>query len=282
MFLGDCWVLAGPTASGKSHYAIELSQKFDCEIINADSMQLYSQLYILTSRPSPSPIPHHLYGIIETGASVAWWVDRACQKILDILSRGKKPIIVGGTGLYIHALTNGLSPMPEISPNIREKVRSLQDSQENFYKTVINFDPLIIGKIQPKDNQRLVRALEIFLQTRESITKQQGRGKPSLSLNFTKILINPDKEKLYSQINQRAETMMASGAIEEVKKLLQDYPTENRGVSMAIGVTEIKNFLENKTTFEQTLLLLQQATRQYAKRQRTWFSHQYKADFIIY
>lgn len=284
----DFLILAGPTASGKSPLAIELAQVWDGEIINADSMQVYKDLSILTARPQPDEqvVPHHLYGVLNPNenGSAAWWVEKACNIIKDCIARGRFPIVVGGTGFYLHALTEGLSSIPDIDPSIREQVRKRSSEDvNNFAEFVYMSDPLTRQCIRPTDIQRLARALEVFLQTSISlITWQQTKAPLPHSYRYEYVVIEPDRTHLYDAINGRFQLMVENGALEEVKKLVQLNLPLSCPIMKAIGVPEIIAYLEGTLTLEETIEQAQKNTRRYAKRQTTWFRHQPSKKRVIY
>lgn len=272
-------LIGGPTASGKSAYALELAQQVGGEIINADSMQLYAHLHILTARPTEThDVPHHLYGILQGNetSSVAEWYQKACEIIEDIRRRGKTPIVVGGTGLYLRALTHGLSPIPEIPDNIRQDVRHLATtlSKEDFFTQVVREDPQIQGILHPNDTQRLTRALEVKRATRCSIRDLQGKAQKILDLDYDYFVILPAREILYQRIDNRFVDMIKNGAIQEVKDLLAQNIDPHSPILKAVGVPELAAYLKGEVSSDQAIALGQQSTRNYAKRQITWFTHQ--------
>ncbi len=282
-----CYIIGGPTASGKSKLALWLAQHVDGEIINADSLQLYKSIPILSASPDNEELAqtrHHLFGIYHDDqiSTVQAWTQLAQATIRDILKRQKTPIIVGGTGMYLNALAQGLSPIPDISHEIKKSVRSLQKnlSKEDFYLQVIEHDPSIKEHLHQNDKQRLGRALEVILQTGHSIKHFQGKAQPLVKRIDQFILAMPEKAKLYDLINARALKMLDNGAIQEVQALRQNV-TLDAPVCKAIGVKEIWQYLTNETTKDEMISLLQQATRQYAKRQMTWFKNQVNDPLII-
>ncbi len=283
----DFLILAGPTASGKSHLALELAKAWDGEIINADSMQVYKDLSILTARPQSCEqiVPHHLYGVLEAyeNGSAAWWVEQTCSIIKDCIARGRFPIVVGGTGFYLLALTKGLSSIPDVNPSIREQVRKQSIEHTNdFSEFVYNLDPLT-RSIRPTDTQRLSRALEVFLQTGISlITWQQVEPTPAHSYRYEYVVIESERIHLYDAINKRFQLMIENGAFEEVKKLVQLDLSPTCPVMKAIGVPEIIAYLEGNLTLQETIEQAQKNTRRYAKRQTTWFKHQVMKKIVIY
>ncbi|MCX7338435.1 MAG: tRNA (adenosine(37)-N6)-dimethylallyltransferase MiaA [Alphaproteobacteria bacterium] len=273
----DYIIIAGPTACGKSQLALDIADRLGGEIINADSMQLYQDLSILTARPHTHPIPHHLYGILshQDQGSAASWLEHVCSLIKDCLHRNRMPIVVGGTGFYLRALTNGLSPFPPIDPIIRQQVRDLSRVLgDDFFSYVYSVDPLIQDKIKPSDPQRLCRALEVILDTGQSIVNWQGLAVPPLPQYSHKYyVIDLDREDLYDRINRRFQMMIDLGAIEEIENLRCLNPSKDSLIMKAIGVAEISAYLDGDLSLGDAIEKAQQKSRQYAKRQRTWFHH---------
>ena len=273
------FIIGGPTASGKSWLALDLARRLNGEIINGDSMQAYSPLPILTAQPaSGSDIPHHLYGVLsadETG-SVAWWYENACKTIRDIVDRGKVPIVVGGTGLYLRTLTHGLSVIPEIPLSIRAQVRDTAKKlgKEQFYALVCHEDPKIKDTLFPNDTQRLCRALEVIRATQVSLVTHQNISHKIMEVDAQRFILLPLRSLLYERINSRFRKMVEEGALEEVKKLMSLNPSEASPLSKAIGVPELKAYLNGEISLEVAISMGQQSTRHYAKRQITWFTRQ--------
>ncbi len=258
-------LIAGPTASGKSGFALDIAEKIGGEIVNADAFQVYSGLRVLTARPDESEmrgIKHHLYGYADnfTQENVSDWVKKAAKVIPEI----KHPIVVGGTGLYLSVLMEGISPIPEISDEIREKVRQMPQKEV--------LAKLTKGEI-PQDIQRQKRALEVLLETGKPIEYFQNQPKQKfLEADFKTVVLLPPREKLYARIETRLIQMLGQNIVGEVQNLFSSSATG--GVMKAIGVKELIDFIEKKydlATASERILL---ATRHYAKRQRTWFKHQ--------
>ena len=271
-------LIAGPTASGKSTFAFKLAKKINGEIINADSMQVYKQLNILTARPKKKElkkIKHHLYGYcdVKKKYSTGEWIKSLLKKIRDIRIKKKIPIIVGGTGLYFKALTEGLVKIPNIPIKVRNKIIHKQKKlgQKNFYKKLISFDPLIKNKIDKNDVQRSIRAYEIKYQTKKSIFDWFKKTKTFFSSNeFIKLYIDYPREELIKRINLRVEDMFKEGAIQEVKRFNRLKVKKENSSNKVIGIKEITNLLNKQCTLEQAKELIAIKTRQYAKRQATW------------
>jgi len=273
-------LIYGPTASGKSHFAIKLSKKIKGEIINADSMQVYKELKILSAKPSKTnykKIKHHLYGFqsVKKNFSTGDWLKLANQKILDIKKRKKVPILVGGTGLYFKALTDGLVSIPNIPTKFREKVRSLHKKIGNkkFFSKLIKLDPLVKNRIKPSDAQRSIRAYEVKTYTKKSIYEWFNNTKSNYKHeDFYKIYIDFPKNELLNRIHSRAREMIKKGAVSEVKKFNSLKVRNDKTASKAIGIREVNEYLLKKIEIDQVIEKISIKTRQYAKRQRTWAS----------
>jgi len=271
-------LIYGPTASGKSNFAVKLAKKIGGEIINADSMQLYKDLKILTARPLKKEyqdIKHHLYGF-QSGKknfSTGDWLKLAIKKIGEVKRRKKIPILVGGTGLYFKALIDGLVEIPNIPMAFRNKVRKLQKDlgQKNFYKKLLKIDPNLVKTIKPTDTQRSIRAYEVKLFTNKSINEWYDNTKSQFKKkDFYKLIIDFPRSDLIEKINQRVFKMFKLGAVLEVKKFLKLKINKNKSISKAIGVAEIKEYLTKKVDEKEAIEKISIKTRQYAKRQMTW------------
>ena len=271
-------LIFGPTASGKSSFAIKLAKKINGEIINADSMQVYKELKILSARPSQKDyknIKHHLYGFqsVKKKFSTGDWLKLVHKKILEIKKRKKIPIIVGGTGLYFKALTNGLVSIPNIPIKLRAKIRSLHKKigSKSFFSKLIKLDPLSKNKISSSDTQRVIRAYEVKLFTNQSIydwfknTQSKFENK-----NFYKIYLDYPRVGLIERINTRVKDMVKKGAISEVKRFIKLKVPKAKTASKAIGIEEIRSYLEKKIEIIEVIEKISIKTRQYAKRQSTW------------
>jgi len=271
-------LIAGPTACGKSNFALKLSKKIKGEIVNADSMQVYKQLQILTARPKKKDlkkIKHHLYGFcdVRKNYSTGEWLKLLLKKIKDIQKRKKVPIIVGGTGLYFKALTDGLVKIPNIPIKARSKIRLMQKKlgQKKFYNKLLKLDPLIKNKIEKNDIQRSIRAYEIKHQTKKSIIEWFKKTKKYISSDeFIKLYIDYPRESLINKINLRIDDMFADRVIEEVRRFNKIKVKKENSSNRVIGIKEIKNLLNKQCTLEQAKELIAIKTRQYAKRQATW------------
>ena len=271
-------LLAGPTASGKSNLAIQLAKKLNGEIINADSMQIYKEFSILSSRPSSlesKKTKHHLYGVISVKKhfSVGEWFKIAKRKINMCHKNNKTPIIVGGTGLYFNAIIKGISKIPNIDTKTRKKVRSLfkKLGYKNFYQKLLDLDPEVKNRILPTDSQRVQRAYEVVLKTKKSLFDWIKSTKSDfINFEIKKIFIEIPREELLKKISIRTEYMFKNKCIEEVKKFNTLKLDKLLSANKLIGVQEINSYLKGSTTLDQCKELINIKTRQYAKRQNTW------------
>ena len=271
-------LISGPTASGKSSFAIKLAKKIKGEIINADSMQIYKQLKILSARPNPKNyqrIKHHLYGFhdVNKNFSTGDWLKLVIKKINEVRKRKKIPIIVGGTGLYFKALTDGLVNIPNIPYRFRNQIRSLhlKVGNKKFYQELLKIDPTSRNKINPTDSQRLIRAFEVKKFTKKSIHEWFKNTKSKFENgNFFKIYIDYDRKELIERINLRTHNMIETGAINEVNKFIKLKINKDKTATKAIGVNEIKAYLANEKKLDEIKEKISIKTRQYAKRQSTW------------
>ena len=271
-------LVSGPTASGKSNFSIKLAKKINGEIINADSMQVYKELKVLSARPNPKDyqkIKHHLYGFhnVRNNFSTGDWLKFAIKKIKEVTKRKKTPIFVGGTGLYFKALTDGLVSIPNIPIRFRNKIRTLHKNsdQKKFYQKLIKLDPYSKEKINPTDAQRSIRAYEVKQFTKKSLHEWFENTKSYFDKDdFYKIYIDYPRVELIQRINKRTEQMIKIGAINEVKRFLKLKVKKDKSVNKAIGIHEIKEYLEKRKDLSDVIEKISIKTRQYAKRQSTW------------
>ena len=271
-------LISGPTASGKSNFSVKLAKKINGEIINADSMQVYKELKILSARPNPQDyqkIKHHLYGFhsVKKNFSTGDWLKIAIKKIKEIKKRKKIPIFVGGTGLYFKALTDGLVSIPNIPIRFRNKVRALHKDlgQKKFYQKLIKLDSNSKEKINPTDAQRSIRAYEVKQFTKKSLHDWFQNTKSYFEKDdFLKIYIDYPREELVQRIGKRTEKMIKLGAIQEVKKFIKLKVRKDKSVNKAIGINEIKEYLKERKDITGVIEKISIKTRQYAKRQSTW------------
>ncbi|MDB4216127.1 tRNA (adenosine(37)-N6)-dimethylallyltransferase MiaA [Candidatus Pelagibacter sp.] len=271
-------LISGPTASGKSNFAVKIAKKIEGEIINADSMQVYKILKILTARPNKEEqknIKHHLYGVIDLNEkfSTGQWLELAIKRIKSIQKNKKIPILVGGTGLYFQSLINGLVKIPEIPLKFRNKVRlmSKREGQKKFYKKLLKLDPKVKDKFDPNDTQRSIRAYEIKSYTDISMYDWLARTESEFkNSDFLKLYIETKRENLIERINLRTLNMINDGAINEVKKFIKLKIRKDQSVNKVIGIAELTQYLNHEVTLEEAKELISIKTRQYAKRQATW------------
>ena len=283
-------VVAGPTASGKSALALTLAEAFDGIVINADSMQVYDALHILTSRPNAADearAPHRLYGVLPAAeaCSAARWRALALAEITAAHAAGRLPIVTGGSGLYIRALVEGLAPIPEIAEATRQRARALHASLGGpaFHDRLAALDPEMAARLAPGDSQRMIRAFEVIEATGRSLAEWQrlpaaggGLGQPVLTLVLT-----PPREPLYAACDARFAAMIEAGAVAEVRALAALGLNPAAPVMKALGVRQLRRHLAGETSLAQAIAAAQQATRNYAKRQATWFRHQI-GDAVVY
>ena len=271
-------LIAGPTASGKSNLAIFLSKKINGEIINADSMQIYKEFKILSSRPTHKDLiktKHHLYGFISVkkNFSVGQWLKLVKKKINHCLKNKKIPIIVGGTGLYFNAIIKGISQIPEISKRKRNQIRKLHKDigPKKFFELLVNIDPISKKKLLSSDTQRVLRAYEVKLHTKKSIFQWALNTKSEfLDYDIKKIFIDIPREELLKKISERTEIMFDKKCVNEVKNFFKLKANKSLSAHKLIGVNEINNYLKGAETLTKTKELITIKTRQYAKRQNTW------------
>lgn len=282
-------VIGGPTASGKSAVALEVAECFkrdgiESVIINADALQLYRDLCVLTARPDSideARFSHRLYGVVDGAerGSVAKWLDMVRTEIGYALDQGKCPIVVGGSGMYLHALTHGLSPVPEIDTKTRlEAVQFHSEMGGNaFHAMLAKLDPESAEKLNANDTQRLIRAYEVVKGTGKTLPQWQNTliNTPPRSWNFKLFMIEPSRPVLYQNCDRRFDIMLEKGALDEVRVLLSRQLDSELPIMKAVGVPELALFICGEINLNMARLKAQQLTRNYAKRQLTWFHHQF-------
>jgi len=281
-------VIAGPTASGKSEFAIALCKEITGTVINFDSMQVYKELSILTARPdsiSQSIVPHKLYGYMsgKNRCSAVLWKNKALEEIKLSLKLGRVPILVGGSGLYIKTLIDGLSDIPITLNKYRIEAETIlsKEGLEKFYQRVKIIDPNIINSININDKQRLIRAYTVWLQTGKSLSAwiKDDNSKNKIVNKFLKIKLSPTRDSLRENINKRFYKMLQKNVIEEVKKL--DDFDRSLPIMKAHGVRELLSVIRKEISLDEAAKITINHTNQYAKRQDTWFRHQYTTDYEI-
>jgi tRNA dimethylallyltransferase len=276
-------LIAGPTASGKSALALGLAQKTGGVIINADSMQVYRDLRIITARPTPEEealVPHRLYGHVDAGVnfSAGSWLADAAAALAEARAQDRLPIFVGGSGLYFKALTRGLSAVPPIPPEVRDSVRARleRDGVEALHAELAQSDPASAERLKPRDRARIARALEVVEATGRSLTDWHRDGLPALLPpgTFSALFLSPDRDQLYARIDARFEAMLKVGALEEVEQLAARRLDPLLPAMKAHGVPPLIRHLKGEITLEEAAMIGRADTRHYAKRQFTWFRHQ--------
>ena len=274
-------LLSGPTATGKSSLALKIAETIGAEIINADSIQLYRDLSILTARPNTEneKIKHHCYGFLngDINWSVGKWINEVKKIINDIIERKKVPIIVGGTGFYFKAITDGLSPIPDIDKSIRLEIESELEKNglEKLYKKLNIIDVDASERINPNDKQRIMRALEVYEGTKKKISDFWLMDRKKIINQFTiNFKIDADRDWIYKNCDLRVDNMFKNGVIEEVEDLLNKNYSATSPIMKAIGVNEIKSFLNNEISIDRASELIKFKTHHYAKRQITWMNNQ--------
>lgn len=276
------WLIAGPTASGKSALALRLAEATDGEIVNADSMQLYRDLRVLTARPGPEETaraPHHLFGIAD--AAEAWsagrWVRAVAELLPQIAARRRPAILVGGTGLYFRALTRGLAAVPPVPAAARREAEADfgQLGEAGFRDRLAAHDPAAAARIAPGDRQRLVRAWEVFAATGTPLSDWQRTGEPILPPDAWRgVALEPPREGLYARCDARLEAMVEAGALDEAAALTARGLDPDLPAMKAVGLREFAAHVRGEASLAEALAAAQRETRRYAKRQLTWMRGQ--------
>lgn len=278
-------IVSGPTASGKSALAMALAERMNGVIINADSMQVYRELRVLTARPTVAEearVPHRLYGVrpASEAGSVAWWREQALATIAVEREAGRLPILTGGTGMYFSALTQGLAEIPTPTPEAREEARRLlaEIGSAELHAGLTKVDPATAHRLHPSDGQRIARAWEVWRSTGQGLAAWQNRKLPAAPYRFGAILLDPPREALRAAIATRFDAMLEDGAVEEVRALLEQNLDPALPAMRAHGVPELSAFLRGTMTLAQARERTELITGQYTKRQATWFRHHVLAD----
>lgn len=283
-------IICGPTASGKTFFAHEFAKRNKGEIICCDSMQIYSELPIITASPSEklkSELLYHLYNFLPLNEefSLAKYVEFALKAMVNITSKGNLPVIVGGTGLYINSLLYGYNDIPNIDPKLREEIRNLQQEigQIEFFKLLESIDPIAGAKLNQNDKQRSLRAYEVMRETGKSIfTIQKNDNENKIdNFNFEVIFLYPERKYLYQNCDERLKSIFSEGGIEEISNLKDNYSNDFLYNLKAIAISQILDYLNGNINLEKAIELAQNKTRQYAKRQITWFKHQIKEKITL-
>lgn len=282
-------LIAGPTASGKSTFAVEEASKHPSVIVNADSLQLYRGLPLLTAQPCEESclrVPHLLYGILPASApqtSAAAWQKLAIEAIDTIFQQQKTPWIVGGTGFYLKTLLVGLSPMPAIPEGTKQafKEQTALQSTSSLFDRLKREDPALAGRLSPQDRQRILRALLVREATKQSLSFWQSQKRQKTPYTFKTLYLSPPRHLLHQRIETRLRQMLRQGVMEEVAAFLKTEDARSSPLTAAIGFKQIADCLEGKMSQEDAVEKIIFATRQYAKRQETWFRHQMPRDWVL-
>ena len=275
-------LVAGPTASGKSALALRLARSTGAEIVNADSMQVYADLRVVTARPSPTDeaaAPHHLFGVADAAGawSVGRWLKAATEALADIAARGRPAIVVGGTGLYFRALTMGLAEIPGVPATVRADVQAMYDEigEAAFRARLAEVDRAAALRIAAADRQRLTRAYEVFAASGRPLSAWQARTDPTLAPgSWRGLVLEPPREAIYARCDQRLAAMLEAGALEEVARLVGRGLDARAPAMKALGVAPFAAHLRGEISLDEALAQARQDTRRYAKRQVTWFRNQ--------
>ena len=278
-------VIGGPTASGKSGLALAIAERLDGVVINGDAIQVYRDLRLLTARPSEADerrVPHRLYGIFEAAetCSAGRWQTLALAEIAAAKAAGKRAVVVGGTGLYLRALVEGIAPIPDVPAEIRARTRARfgEIGTVAFHAELAARDPLMAARLAPADGQRLMRAWEVLEATGRSLAQWQADPVTAPALNFTMITVMPPRADIYAACDARLADMVSGGVLDELAALLKRAETEQLDPSLpvlkAVGFAELASHLTGRVSLDAALAAAQQQTRRYAKRQMTWFRHQ--------
>lgn len=285
-------VIGGPTASGKSGLAVAVATTLNGVVINADSMQLYDGLPMLSAQPSAAETaqaPHKLYGVLSPDdvCTAARWRDMALDDIDAAHAQGRIPVITGGTGFYLKTLLRGMSPIPDIPPDIRTRLNAQQKDMGNiaFHGLLAAQDPVMAARLHPGNSQRVVRAMEVLAHTGQSLAAWQDlppEGPPA-HLRFVFVTLLPPRAQLYQQCNQRFLDMLDAGVLDEVAAFPHPDTTRGRDIPLhkALGYPELRAYLDGHSSRDDAIIAAQQSTRHYAKRQMTWFRNQFTADLVL-
>ena len=283
-------VIAGPTASGKSGLALDLADATNGVVINADSMQVYKDIPILAASPSQSDLkraPHELYGIYNASykGNVVEWLNLCQEKINQARNNNQTPVIVGGTGLYIESLTKGVTPIPETKEEVRKTVDEMlkKDGLESLYEYLRQIDQDTYNRLSPNDTTRIKRAVEIYLDTSKNLSYWHSIPLKKIynEKEFVLVYLKPPRDALDIRSRIRFDIMMQQGALDEVRQLLTQNLPDELPAMRALGIQELKLYLQNKCLLNEAIELAKLHTRQYAKRQTTWFNNRFSPDFCL-
>ena len=279
-------VIAGPTASGKTSLAIALARAVGGEVINADSMQIYRDLPIITAIPDDDErdgIPHHGYQVMDGGerCSVGHWLGLTQHYVDDVLGRGAVPILVGGTGMYIRAALEGISPIPDIDPSFRDEATAMHTALGGaaFRRKLAEYDPLLAARLFEGDTQRLIRGMEVALATGQPLSKwQEIPPKGAIAIDWTSITLAPPRDALYAKIDIRYPKMLENGGVEEIETFAARDLDASLPLMKAVGLPPMLKYLKGTLAYDDAIAEACRDSRRYAKRQTTWFKNQLKAN----
>ena len=282
-------MIAGPTASGKSELALDLATKIDGEIINADSMQLYADLSVLTARPPQADLdaaPHHLYGVLDAAhrASVVEWLRLAAEAMERVIQRGKMPIIVGGTGMYLDAAVKGIAPIPDVPVLVHDacSARFREIGGASFRAELAAYDPIIAERLDDGDSQRLIRAMGVVLASGAPLSQwQAATHQGALAGAPLKLAMLPPRNIIYQRIDSRFDMMLKNGVLEEVRALQARNLEPSLPAMKALGVKPLTEALGGVMSLERAAYLTKRDTRHYAKRQMTWLRNNYNTNYTL-
>jgi tRNA dimethylallyltransferase len=283
-------IIAGPTASGKTELALKAAELVNGEVVNADSMQVYADLCILTARPDAAEmarVPHHLFGCLPASerCSAGRWLGMAQDVLADIHARGRVPVVCGGTGLYLKALTDGLAQVPEIAPEIVQQMTAHLDGigGEAFRAELAAVDPEAAARLPATDRQRLIRAAAVFAETGRTLSDWQGEqaDAPGYPADYLTVLLMPPRDEMYAAIDARFDAMMDAGALDEAKAFAALGLSPDLPAMRAVGVAELIRVLNGEWELETAVSKAKTASRHLAKRQMTWFRRQIRTDLIV-
>ncbi len=283
-------IIAGPTASGKSALALDAAGEFAGTVINADSMQIYGELRVLTARPTDDDearVPHRLFGTLSVteACSAGRWLQMAWAEIEAARAAVRLPIVVGGTGLYLKALTDGLAPIPDIPEGISTEARRLQTrlGGEAFRAELAKVDAEAASRLPAGDSQRLIRAFEVVRATGRPLAdwQREGTGGPAADARFATIVLAPPRDALYAAVDARLEAMIGKGALDEVAALERLGLDPGLPAAKAVGVPELRRHLRGEITLDEALDAAKRASRNFAKRQHTWLRHQMAGALVV-
>lgn len=280
-------IIAGPTASGKSKLGVMLAERAGGEVVNADSMQIYRDLPIMTAAPSDAEkaaIPHHGYGVLDGSerCSVGRWLELTRQIVGDIHARGKLPILVGGTGMYIRAALEGISPIPDVPLSVRASAADQYDALGGaaYRQALAALDPVLADRLNDGDRQRLIRGMEVVMATGTPLSQWQDAPlEGAVDATFTTIRIAPPRDQLYAMCDRRLPIMLDQGGVEEVRQWLSREVDPDLPLMKAVGVPPIADFINGKISRNDAVDIACRDTRRYAKRQTTWFNNQFSDNF---